>query len=278
VSVRDKNVVLVLAVLCAPLAIYWQSMVTMSMQWSTETYRHGYLVPFASLFLLWRERRRFSDPIAGGSWIGVALLALLVGLWIVARTTSVQTVEQLSVVMMVSALALAVFGFTTYKALWFPLAFLLFAVPVGDSAVPYLMDSTATIAVAGLQMFGIPALREGMIVSLPGGTFEVVEACSGYNYLNAGIALGVLVGHLMFRLPWKRLLYIGGVVAAFVLLNGVRAFVIMAVGSTSNMHLLVSKDHVYFGWALFVVSMCAMYWVAERYSDVRELEPPRAAE
>jgi exosortase A len=278
VSARDKNLVLVLLVLCAPLAMYWQSMLTMSMQWSTETYRHGYLVPFASLFLLWRDRRKFSELVATGSWVGLVLLALLVALWVVARTTSVQTVEQLGVVMMVSALALSVFGFTAYKTLWFPLAFLLFAVPVGDSAIPYLMDSTATIAVAGLQMFGIPALREGMVVSLPGGTFEVVEACSGYNYLNAGIALGVLVGHLMFRLPWKRLLYIFGVVAAFVLLNGVRAFVIMAVGSSSDMHLLVSKDHVYFGWVLFVVSMCAMYWIAERYSDVHELEPPRAAE
>jgi exosortase A len=275
---RDKNIALVLLVICAPLLVYWQSVLTMSMQWSTETYRHGYLVPCASLFILWRDRAKFNDAQASGSWIGLLLLTVLVLLWMVAQTASVQTVEQLAVVMMVSALALAVFGFETYKLLWFPLAFLLLAVPVGDSAIPYLMDSTATIAVAGLQVLGIPALREGMVISLPGGTFEVVEACSGYNYLNAGIALGVLVAHLMFRLPWKQVVYLCGVVVAFVLINGVRAFVIMAVGSSSDMHLLVSKDHVYFGWVLFFAAMAGMYWVAERYSDMHERESPRAAE
>ena len=155
--------------------------------WPSESYRHGYLIPVISLALLWRDRPKYESIYPRGSWIGVALLLGLVLAWIVAEATSIQQIEQLAVVSMISAFALAMFGWDGYTRIWFPLAFLVFAVPFGDWLVPRLMDSTATIAVAALRMVGVPALREGMVVSLPGGTFEVVEACAGLNYLNAGL-------------------------------------------------------------------------------------------
>jgi len=49
------------------------------------------------------------------------------------------------------------------------------------------------------------------------------------------------------------------------------------VGTTSDMQFLVGKDHVFFGWVLFLLAMALMYWVAERYSDVGKLERPRAS-
>lgn len=256
---------LVLVLLFVPLAVYWQSVTTMTAQWPSDAHRHGYLIPFVSLFLLWRTRHTYAEIVPTGSWLGLAWLLLLVALWVVSKATSVQTVEHLAVVAMLSAFVLAVFGIDGYKQVWFPLAFLLCAVPIGDSAIPFLMDSTATIAVGALQLVGVPALREGMVVSLPGGTFEVVEACSGFNYLNVGIALGIVVAHLMFRSVVKQLLYLGAVIVMFVAVNGIRAFLIMLVGSASNM--AIGKDHIMFGWVLFLVAMGTMYWLAEKYSD-----------
>ena len=268
---------LVIVLAAVPIAIYWSTVATMVDLWSMDSYRHGYLIPLISLLLIWRDRAEYAFAKFKGSWLGVGALAALVGLWVVAEATSVQLIEQVSMVLMVSAFTLAVLGWDAYRQLWFPLAFLLFAVPVGASMIPPLMDSTATIAVAALQMLNVPALREGTLVSLPRGSFEVVEACSGLNYLNAGIALGVLVAHLMFRKLWKQVLYVGGVVAAFILINGIRAFIVMYVGTTSDMQFLVGKDHVFFGWVLFLLAMALMYWVAERYSDVGKLERPRAS-
>lgn len=272
----DRSFVLVAALALVPIAMYWGTMVTMVGLWSTEAYRHGYLIPVISLYLLWRDRSKYASMNFLGSWFGVGLLAIFVVVWIVAEATSVQQIEQLSLTLMISAFALAVLGWDGYQTVWFPLAFLVFAVPIGGSVVPHLMDATATIAVATLQMFGVPALREGMLVSLPGGTFEVVEACSGFNYLNAGIALGVLVAHLMFRTLWKQVSYVLAVVGIFILVNGIRAFVVMFVGSTSDMQLFVGRDHVLFGWVLFVLAMALMYWVAEKYSDTH-VEQPRAS-
>lgn len=268
-SRSDGSFALISALALVPFVVYWGTTATMAGLWSSESYRHGYLIPVVSLFLLWRDRERYASLIVRGSWLGAAILAGLVLLWIAAEATSVQQIEQLSVVLMASAFVLAVLGWDGYRKVWFPLAFLLFAVPIGGSLVPALMDATATIAVRALQMSGVPALREGMVVSLPGGTFEVVEACSGLNYLNAGVALGVLVAHLMFRAPWKQLSYVLAVVGVFILVNGIRAFIVMFVGSASNMQLLVGREHVFFGWVLFVLAMVFMYWIAEKYSDTQ---------
>jgi exosortase/archaeosortase family protein len=84
-----------------------------------------------------------------------------------------------------------------------------------------------------------------------------------------------LVAHLMFRVAWKQLLYVMAVVVVFMAVNAVRAFFIMFVGSASGMRLLVGHEHLVFGWILFVVAMGLMYWVAERYSDMRGVEAPR---
>jgi exosortase A len=278
VAIWNRTFLLIVAVAALPVAVYWDTMSTMAAQWSTDAYRHGYMIAPVSIFLLWRGRTEFASIPMEGSFFGLALLLALVLAWIVAESTSVQIVEQLAVVLMASALPLTVLGWGPYRRVWFPLAFLVFAVPMGASAVPWLMDSTATIAVAALQLVGVPALREGMLVSLPGGNFEVVEACSGFNYLNAGIALGALVAHLMFRAVWKRVVYLVAVVAVFIAVNGIRAFVVMLVGSGSDMRILVGSDHIFFGWVLFLLAMAAMYWLAERYSDIRYMEPTRAAE
>ena len=53
------------------------------------------------------------------------------------------------------------------------------------------------------------------------------------------------------------------------LTNGLRAFIVMAVASATDMRVLAGKDHVIFGWALFLLVMIALYFVAERFSDRR---------
>ena len=90
-----------------------------------------------------------------------------------------------------------------FKVLCFPLLFLLFATPVGEGFVPILMKLTAEIATALLQLSGIPFLRDGQYISLPGGEFVVADVCSGLRYLMTGSMVVVLFGHLSFKETYK---------------------------------------------------------------------------
>jgi exosortase A len=265
-----KKLSLIVVAAGVPIVVYWGTFQSMTGLWSTDSYRHGWVIAPVAVFLLWRDRSTYSDAPFTGSIAGVTMLGALVSMWMIAAATSVQLVEHLSVVAMIGACVLAMTGWPTFRTLWFPFAFLLFAVPMGGSIIPALMDTTASISVSALQALDVPALREGMRISLPGGTFEVVEACSGFNYLIAGAALGVLVAHLMFRSPWRQVCYVAVIIVVFIFINGLRAFVVMFVGSASKMHWLVGQDHLFFGWLLFLGAMVLMYWGAERFSDRRE--------
>ena len=250
--------------------VYQSTFRVVALQVSHDGYQHGYLVPLISAFLLWRSRDHLAEVPWRGSWLGVAVLAVSVWTWIVARTVAVGGVEQLAAVAMIWGLVLAVGGQAFFRRAWFPLLYLIFALPFGSSAIRPLMEITADLATAGLRVAGIPAYREGMLLWLPGGTFEVAEACSGLNYLNAGIALGVLVAHLMFKAVWRQVLYVAGAAAVFVLANGLRALIVMIIGSATHLGKMVGVDHIVFGWVLFLVTLLAMTWLARRYSDRHE--------
>jgi EpsI family protein len=52
-----------------------------------------------------------------------------------------------------------------------------------------------------------------------------------------------------------------------VLTNGVRAYIVMAVASSTNHEYLGGRDHIYFGWLLFGIVMMSIMWIGARYAD-----------
>ena len=137
-------------------------------------------------------------------------------------------------------------------------------------------EAATALELAGAQPEIVPLteLRAGsrcwsdyQLLVLPGGSFEVADVCSGFGYLNSGLALGALIGYLSFRSPVRFVSYLAFVAVVFVLTNATRAFIVMAVASATEMRVLGGQDHVLFGWFLFLIVMLFLYWLAERYSD-----------
>ncbi len=162
------------------------------------TYSHGGLVVPISLWLLWRCRHevaprtgRRADGACSGSCSRASSGSS-------RGSRASWCVQQLAVVAMVSSVVLAVLGWPAYRQLAFPLAFLVFAVPFGRGLVPALMQVTADITATALKWTGVPVFRNGMLLSIPGGDFEVARACSGLNYLMTGVVLGTLYAYLTY--------------------------------------------------------------------------------
>jgi exosortase/archaeosortase family protein len=78
------------------------------------------------------------------------------------------------------------------------------------------------------------------------------------------------VSYLHFQSAAKRLAFVAFAVAAVVLLNGVRATLVMAIASASEMRYLAGEDHIWFGWALFMAYLAGLYWIAWRFGDEAE--------
>jgi len=191
-------------------ALYSTTARRMVAQWaSDEDYNHGFVVPPFSAWLVWQERERLKRlPILPSAW---GLLALAGGMliYLVGSVGAELFLQRSSMVLVLAALALLFLGKAWLQALTFPLAFLVFAVPLpavlrNVIAFPLQLFAaqTATFCLSGA---GVPVLREGNVIVLAQTTLEVADACSGIRSLQALLALAAVFAYMTQRRPWKRL-------------------------------------------------------------------------
>ena len=245
--------------------------------WASETYAHGFLILPITLYLLWDCRARLRDVSPRPNVRGGAVLAVLGFGWLGCHLAGVLVLEQYFAVGAIPVAVWVVLGGEATRRMAFPLAFLLFGVPVGEALIPPLIDFTAAFTVAGLKLSGVPVLQQGNQLTLPNSTWSVVEACSGLRYLIASVTVGVLFAYLTFESWTRRALC---VVAAFivpVIANGFRAYMIVMLGHLSDMRLAVGIDHLIYGWVFFGIVMFLFLWVMSRFRDESSGSPePRA--
>jgi len=259
-----------LAVLVA--AVYADSFVSMARLWGYSNYGHGVVVFPIAAFMLWTLRGALAaTDLRPWAW-GLPLLAVLVIVWFVGAATGVQVVEHAAAVALIPAMVAVCLGRDVARRALFPLLFLLAAVPFGEAAVPFLMEFTADVSTGLLRLAGTPVFRDGRYLSLPGGDFEIAEVCSGLRYLTAGGLLALLFSYMTYRSSLRRLTFVAATAIVLIVLNAVRAFIVMLVASGSSMRILAGRDHVFFGWLLFGVAMGFLFWIGARFG-----EPGRAS-
>jgi exosortase len=113
------------------------------------------------------------------------------------------------------------------RRLAFPLAFLLFMVPLPEvwvyPVVTRLQTFASACAVAILHALDVPVVRDGNVMQLPGGaSLFVAEACSGITSLLSLIPVGVLLARFTQEGRWQRVLLVASVVPAALFGNMIR--------------------------------------------------------
>jgi EpsI family protein len=156
-------------------------------------------------------------------------------------------------------------------------------VPFGEVFIPPLIQFTADFTIWAVQMTGIPVLRNGTRFDLPSGSWSVVEACSGVRYLISSFTLGCLYAYLTYRSNLRRAVFIAAAIVVPVIANGLRAYMIVMIGHTSNMALATGVDHLIYGWIFFGIVMFIMFWIGSYWrqdtdAESAALPPPRAAD
>ncbi len=240
--------------------------------WQTSDHRHGLLIFPISVFLIWQKRHELIDVPVVADPRGFLPVILLTLIWLLARLAGVQVIEHVAVLSIYPAVVMTLGGWMLLRKLLFPILFLLLATPLGESLVPSLMVITADISAGLLKLSGIPLLRNGQYMSLPGGDFVVADVCSGLRYLMSGLMLSLLFGYLTFTQQRKRLVLVLVTALTLVIANGFRAYIVMAIASASDMRYLGGRDHIYFGWLMFGIVMLLIMWISARFADKDDAE------
>lgn len=256
------------------LALFHETAVGMVGIWMrSETFAHAFLVPPISLWLIWRRRVQLARHVPRSEpWL-LLPMALTCLLWLVAELADVNAATQFSLVLLIVLSVPAVFGFAVAREITFPLMFLFFAVPMGEFMVPYMMEWTADFTVAAVAMSGVPVYREGLQFVIPSGNWSVVEACSGVRYLIASFMVGSLFAYLNYQSTTRRVVFMLVSLAAPVLANWLRAYLIVMLGHMSDNKLAAGADHLVYGWVFFGIIIMVMFMVGARWA---EPDPPQS--
>ncbi len=162
---------------------------------------HGLIVPFVSLFLVWRKRTAINVFPAQTSQIGLMVLVFSLILYVVSYAGRIEVVPRGAFVTAILGIVLYVSGKNIFSQIIFPLFFLYFMIPVPvsiESLVSLKLQLWVTqISSTILNLFSIAVLREGNILYFANCSLEVAEACSGIRSLMAFIMIGCLFGYLM---------------------------------------------------------------------------------
>lgn len=255
-------------------ALFHGSLLSMVSTWlRTDMYAHGFLIPPLCAYLAWRLRGHLST-LSVRPEPRVLILTFGAGMaWLFANLVDVNVIQELAYIAVLVSGIWAIVGTAVARQFAFPLGFLFLAVPMGSGLIPPLMEFTADTTEYLLRASGIPVFREGMFMYLPTGTWSVVEACSGVNYVIASVTLGLCYAHLNYLSLWRQSAFIIASIIAPVLANSARAYFIVLVGHLSDMRFGTGDDHIVFGWIFFGVVMMLMFWVGS-YWQQHEATPP----
>jgi exosortase A len=236
--------------------------------WSrSETFAHAFVVPPIVAWLIWRQREVLHSlrprPVP---WMVLPMAGLAL-LWWLGDLVSVNAVTQLTLTAMLVCTVPAVLGWQVTRAILFPLAFLFFAVPIGEFMTPTLISLTADFTVAALRLTGIPVYREGMQFVIPSGNWSVIDECSGVRYLMASFMVGSLFAYLNYRSTRRRLVFVAFSIIVPIVANWLRAYMIVMLAHLSGNKLATGVDHILYGWVFFGIVIMALFFIGARWAE-----------
>ncbi|PYR95672.1 MAG: exosortase [Acidobacteria bacterium] len=237
-------------------------------QWAADpTYSHGFVVAPIALFLVWQQRDRLRRTTSRPSGFGLVVIVVSLAIYVLGSLGAELFLTRISLLGVVAGTVLYVFGSQYLRVLAFPLAFLVFMIPlpaiVFDRATVSLQLVASRMGEELLRAADVPVLRDGNILTLPAITLEVNDACSGIRSLMALLSVAALVGYFSDVPPWQRVLLTCAALPIAIVLNGVR---IAATGLAASRFGPVAASgaiHATSGWIVFMLALAAV-WLLEK--------------
>lgn len=180
---------------------HWQSDILQG------AYQHAPLALLVSAWLAWRERGvLFSTEPVQGDLAGLALIGFGVVLKAYGAREGYDLLQGVSLVPVLAGLLVCGWGVSAWRRLRFPVMFLLFVIPLPDSAIDAatrpLLSVTAELSRQALPWFGLEVGGAGQALTIALPASETIHGiilapeCSGIRSLVALLALAALFGHL----------------------------------------------------------------------------------
>ncbi len=241
-------------------------------------YSHFALIPLVSIYLLYLHRTKIFlrvdySPVLGFSLLGTGLLAFTLSSSQQANLNQNDFFSWTALGMVLVWIGgfVTCFGPAASRAALFPLAFLVFAIPIPSAVlnrvITALQLASAEVTGAVFQLLPIPVFREGTVFALPGLTIDVAPECSG---IRSGLALfitAVLAGHFFLRSPGAKVVLALAAVPIAIFKNGLRIVTLCLLTVYVDDGFLSGPLHTRGGYPFFILALIFMVpvlWLLRR--------------
>jgi exosortase C (VPDSG-CTERM-specific) len=165
----------------------------------------------------------------------------------------------------------------------FPVAFLLFMIPLPDAAVNALewgsQKASAEAVNVYFKLAGLPFIRNEDVFWIPGMPLRVARECSGIRSSWVLLITSLIAAHLFLRSPWRRTIFVLLVIPLGILRNGFRILVLGWLCVHIDPSMIDSFIHHRGGPIFFVLSLVPLFlilWLLRRGENLQARKIPDA--
>jgi exosortase len=241
--------------------------------WSDPNFSHGFFVPAFSAFVVWRNRTRLRTIQPEPSTWGLPIIVVSLAMLLVGTFGAELFLSRLSLIVLMSGLVIFFIGWAMFRAVLFPLAFLVLMIPIpaivfSQITLP-LQVLASKVAAGALPLCGVPVLREGNIINLPTMPLEIAQACSGIRSLMSLTTLAIIYGYLIESVTWVRVGLALASVPIAVAANGLRIVGTGLIVQYWDPDKAEGFFHIFSGWLVFVFSLLMLLALHRGFSFLR---------
>ena len=247
---------------------------------------HAYVIPFISLYLIWREREEIARTRISTFWPGVLPFLLGIGAYFVSVVViKNHMIQGLSIVLTIAGLALWLTGPKMFRILFLPIAYLVFAITISEMIMIKITFQLQLIASQGAGfMLGMIGPLMGFAIEVDGNTLKVTprggqeiplnvaEACSGMRMVIAFIALSGAVALISAKHWWQRVAVIALALPVAIFMNVIRVAV-LGIASTFDGELAKGDAHMMIGTLLLLPGLLLFLGIVWALAKIVEETP-----
>jgi exosortase len=231
---------------------------------ANEYYSFGILILPVSLYLVVQRFRNDKTLVYEPGHVsiyGLIGLGITMAVYLYCLQIKANYLAAFAMIAMLASLVWTVAGGVVLRKLAFPLAYLLFMVPLPfiDRYTLPLALFTGVCSGALVQFLGLDVVIVGNAVTLPNANLEIGAQCSGVNSLIALTSLMVLVAYLLEGPVWSRVALVLLAIPLAVVGNILRVATLLFVARAWGAEAAFTFYHDYSGIVFFVAVLLLIY-------------------
>lgn len=246
--------------------IFWPAFQWMVDRWRAPDsyYSHGFLIPFVSLYVLWRARRFFTPvPALRSHALGYGIIGSAVLLHMVSVFWRIYFTQAFAFLLLLFGLVFLFYGFKASKPFLFGLGFLIFMIPLPLDTIASLNLKlkmfAAEQAVGVVKAFGVHCVRDGSHIHFLNCSLTVGNVCSGLRSLISLLALGTLFAYLSKGNVFKKSLIVIMSFPIAIVANVVRIVLLCLIANRWGSEIATGFFHDFSGLLLFVIAYLLLF-------------------